>query len=115
MIDHKYIPLLSKRSIHEMNPQEFKSHVKGLYWKPEIKRKTVVKKKVEFSFRLTKIGSLSIRATRPLLPTEIELIATGSGKSITDVLDYIKKTKGRVLLAEVIDAPENNSQTQLFI
>ncbi len=117
MIDHKYIPLLSKISIEAMNAQEFKAHVTSLFWKPEKKRKSVVKKK-DFSFRVTKKGSLTVRINREskvLSKSEVESIATGSGKSIEDVLKYIEKTKGKILTDYSVDAPENNSQISLLI
>lgn len=118
MIDHKYIPLLSKKSIHEMTPEEYKAHVIGLHWKPERKKRIIAKKKKEFSFRLTAKGSLSIRINREskvLTQEELATIVVGSGKTMDEVLAYIKKTKGKISVVSIFDAEENNSQISLSI
>lgn len=115
MIDHKYIPLLSKKSIHEMTPSEFKVHVIGLFWKPEKKRKAIKKISKGYSARVNDLGNLIITLTRKpkfLTEDEVFLISTETGKTLDEVYQY---AQGREIPIQGVDAPENNSQISLSI
>jgi hypothetical protein len=87
--------LLSPRPFAEFNPEEYKIHVRSLYYRP-VKKVRVAKKPATYSCRVTPKGSLSITVRRKpkfLTHAEVAEIETKTGRPANEIATYLTKRK----------------------
>lgn len=100
------IKLLSGKALELFTPQEFKEHVKGLFWKPT-KGKGKAKKAPpkEVSWRLNAKGNLVLTIRRKpkwISPREIDQIAEESKLPQNEVWLKVKAKKSGILIQDTI-------------
>lgn len=98
----EFIPLLSGRPLDAFTPEEFKKHVRSLYFKQESK-KSPAKTRPALSWKRTKSGKLSIQVRRdPQWISEEEMlsISQASGEPLNLLFIYLKKRKIKISTLE---------------
>lgn len=96
MTGFDWIPLLSGCPLSQMTPAEFKHHVRGLYHKPEPKRKEPVRTVLP---KLTAKGNVSLLIRRKpqwISREEIAQAAKELGRPESEIWLYVGKKKIRV-------------------
>lgn len=95
----EFIPLLSGRPLDGFTPEEFKKHVRSLYFKEPPRPSKKKAPTSEVTWGRTKKGSLTVRVNRTpkwITEDEMTLIAAQSETPLNELFIYLKRREIKI-------------------